>query len=112
MSLIELTTESFDDFIEEKTLAVVEFTAKWCAPCQSFAKVLGQVAGEFKDFTFATVDVDQQPALSAEFKVQSVPFVLIIKNATIIYAESGALTVPALTELLEQAREIDVPPQV
>lgn len=110
MSLVGLTAESFGDFLDSQALSVVEFTAKWCAPCQSFAKVLGQVANEFKDFAFATVDIDQQPTLSAEFKVQSVPFVLIIKNSTIIYAESGALTAPALTHLLQQARKVEIPP--
>ena len=104
MLIAELSVDQFDAFVDENCLLVIEFTAKWCVPCQSFAKVLEQAAKNNPDVKFATIDIEENPDLAEEFSLRSVPFVLIIQNRTALYAESGTLTVSVLDELLQQAR--------
>lgn len=104
MLITELSADQFDAFVDEQSLLVIEFTAKWCVPCQSFATVIEQAAKKNPDVKFATIDIGDNPGLAEEFTVRSVPFVLIIQNRTALYAESGALTVGVLDELLQQAR--------
>ena len=106
MSIVKLSADQFDGYVAENVLSVIEFSAGWCAPCQSFAKVLDSISEEFEDFSFATVDIDSEKALAEEFGIHSVPFVMILKNSTIIYAEAGAISRSALKDLLQQARDV------
>ncbi len=104
MALTELKTADFDHFIASHPLVVIEFSAAWCAPCQDFKQVLLTLQPEFPDFQFATVDIDSETELAQEFEVRSVPATLIIKEGTIVSAESGALSATVFRDLLTQAR--------
>lgn len=108
MALIELTQENFDSTIEANPLVIIDFWASWCGPCKSFAPIFEQAAKEYPDIVFAKVDTENQPQLSQDFNVRSIPMVMIIKEQVIIYAESGAVPAKAFKELIEQAIKVDV----
>lgn len=108
MNRIELTKKTFDEVIEKNKIVVIDFWAEWCQPCKSFAKVFEKVAEQHEDKVFASVNIEEEPELTEEFAVRSIPFVMVIKNKTIVYAETGALTETALTDLVEQAGVLDV----
>ncbi len=107
-SVCSLTNEQFDEFIETHPIVVLEFTAKWCQPCQSFAKIFEKVAEleQGKDVCFASIDIDEQSQLAADFAVKSVPTIVVIKQKVAVFAESGALSVSALQDLIVQARAL------
>ena len=107
MTIQAITEADFDQWVQEKDHLVVEFSATWCAPCQSYKKVLQACAKDFPEFTFATVDIDQESALAEEFQVRSVPATMILRNSVVVCMETGALTQVALAELLRQAKNID-----
>jgi len=106
MSLVELTSASFDDFVSEHHYVVIEFGAQWCAPCKDFQQVLLALQPEYKDFSFASIDIDRESDLAKEFDVMSVPSILIIKQGVIVYAGAGALSVEVFRDLLNQARVV------
>lgn len=103
-----LTAENFDDVIHQHELIIIDFWAHWCVPCQGFATSFMEVAAEFPDVLFAAVDIEAEPSLAEDFQIRSVPFVMIIRNEVIIFAESGQMPTSALRELLTQAREVDM----
>ena len=107
MTIKELTADNFDDTLASSPLVVVDFWATWCGPCKGFSEVLRQVASEYPDWLFTSVDVDKEKSLAEEFAVRSVPFVMIIRDRVVVYAESGALTKSALCDLLNQAKQLD-----
>lgn len=106
MSIQELTHQNFDLILESHALLVIDFWAEWCGPCKTFSKVMSVVAKEYPDVVFASVDIEKEKELSEEFAVRSVPFVMIIKDRTVIYADSGALSAATLRELLTQAKAL------
>lgn len=107
MNMITLTQDNFDAMVAKHELIVVDFWAQWCAPCQSFDKVVSVIAKQYPDVAFAKVDIDQEKALAEEFHILSVPAVMILRHRTIVFADAGALTGTALSELIDQAKALD-----
>jgi len=101
-----LNQENFDEIVDRHPVVLVDFWAKWCKPCRSFSQVIEQVAPRYPQVIFASVDIDEQKELAEEFAIKSVPAVMIIRNQTVVFAQSGALTAGNLAELLEQAQKL------
>lgn len=61
-------------------LVVIDFNATWCPPCRQFAPHFESVAEKYRgQASFYSVDVDQNPALAAQFNIQSIPTVIYIQ---------------------------------
>ena len=106
MSVNALTKDSFDHALESHPLLLIDFWAEWCGPCKAFGKIMSEVMKDYPDVFFASVDVDAEKELAEEFAVRSIPFVMIIKNRTVVFAESGALSATALPEFFDQAKTL------
>ncbi len=106
MSIAELTADNFDQAVESHDTLVIDFWASICAPCKIFSKVMQIVSKEYPDVFFASVNIEAEKELAEEFSVLSIPFVMIIKNRAIVYAESGVLSELALREMLDQAKAL------
>lgn len=103
-----LTDASFDSFMHRSGLSIIVFTAAWCAPCADIKKVLPTLQAETPDLEVAYVDIEQEPELAAAFSVQSVPFVMVVRDAVVLFADSGALPLQSLRELVAQAQALDI----
>ncbi len=67
---------------------VVDFWAAWCGPCRMIAPVIEQLAKERQDVHFAKLNVDQNPATAAQFRVQGIPLLIFFKDGQ----EKGRVT--------------------
>ncbi len=56
------------------------FSATWCGPCQTFKPVMNEISNEGYSVQF--IDIDQSSALAQQYKVMSVPTVVIEENGT------------------------------
>lgn len=107
MNIITVTEKNFDEIIEKHDLLVIDFWAEWCAPCKSFTKVIEKVSEQYPEFTFGSINIDNEKELAQEFKIRSIPAIMILRNKVIVYAESGALSAASLMDLLDQAKALD-----
>jgi thioredoxin 1 len=108
MTVHTITKENFDAFIKQNELVVIDFSAEWCGPCKSFAKVCEKAAVEFPQTIFGNVNIDKQPELARDFNVQSIPFVLILRHGIAVFAQAGTMPFATLANLIHQAESLDI----
>ena len=108
MATIEMTRENFQETIENNDIVLIDFWASWCGPCQSFAPVFEQASETNPDMVFAKVNTEEQMELAAHFQVRSIPMLAIFREQILIFAQPGALPASSFTQLIEQARELDM----
>ena len=83
-------------------VAVLDFNATWCNPCRMLAPVLEQVSEELAGKAlFCGIDVDQNPALAAQFGIQSIPALVVLKNGQPVARQVGFMPKPALRQWLD-----------
>jgi len=71
---------------------LVDFFAEWCGPCKAMAPALDQVAAEMQGkLKVVKVDVDQNPEVVAQYKVQAMPTLIIFKDGKVAAQRVGAL---------------------
>ena len=109
MSNVKLVTkENFDDLLANNDLVTIDFWAEWCVPCKNFAPIFEQAAQQHPDVAFGSVNVEEQQELANEFEIRSIPFLMILKARTLIYAEPGALSASEFNDLINKAKTISV----
>ncbi len=83
-------------------VAVVDFNAVWCGPCKMLGPVLEQLAEEMEGkVEFFSCDVDENMALSADYNIQSVPTVLLLKKGTVVSQSIGFRPKDAMRSWIE-----------
>ncbi|MFD8979894.1 thioredoxin family protein [Streptomyces sp. NPDC059564] len=108
MATVELTKENFDRTVSENPFVLIDFWAGWCRPCLQFAPVYEKAAEANPDLVFAKVDTEAQQELAAAFDITSIPTLMIVRDQVAIFAQPGALPEAALTDLIGQARALDM----
>ena len=92
MAVKHLTKENFAQELQVPGKhAVVDFYADWCGPCQMMAPVIGQLAGEYEGrVKIGKLNVDENPEVMAEYKIMSIPTMIIFRNGEVFSKEVGA----------------------
>lgn len=100
--MVNLTEKNFqEEVLNAKETVIVDFWAPWCGPCRMVAPVLEQIAAESTGkVKIAKVNVDENPELSSEFNVMSIPKMIIFKQGRIVDEFVGALPKTAIQKKL------------
>ena len=101
MSAITVTSENFQDVVMNSDKPVLlDFWAPWCGPCRMVSPVIDEIADERSDITVGKVNVDEQVALAQQFRVMTIPTLMVIKNGQVVHQSAGARPKAQILELL------------
>lgn len=79
------------EVINSDKLTVVDFWAPWCGPCIALGPTIDALANEYAgQVNVGKVNVDENPNLSVNYGITSIPCVLFIKNGQIVDKQVGA----------------------
>lgn len=96
--MIHLENENFEELIKEKTL--VDFYATWCGPCKMLGPVFEEVS-RTSDIKFVKVDIDKHEDLCHQYKVMSVPTLILFENGKEIKRNIGFIPKEKLIEFIK-----------
>ncbi len=94
-----VTTSTFQAEVLERTgkPVVVDFWAVWCMPCKKLSPLLEEVAGEFGDrVEIVKINVDEERELAAQYRIMSIPTVMIFKDGQKVDEFIGLRPKPAI----------------
>lgn len=96
--------EKFENLINSTTVPVlVDFYATWCGPCKMMHPILENVKSRVGDKArIVKIDVDEQQALTMQYRIQAVPTLMLFKNGQQVWRQSGVVQSNELVSLIEQ----------
>jgi len=102
--VIDLTDKNFDQEVLKAAMPVfVDFWAPWCGPCQMAGPVIEELVREYQDRIEAgKLNVDENPKTAQEYRVMSIPTVIIFKEGKAVKKQIGFPGKEGYRKLIEE----------
>lgn len=99
-----LTDANFEEkVIKSDKLAVVDLSAVWCGPCRMVSPIIHELAADYEGRIVAgELNVDDNPEVTARFKVRNIPTVLFFKGGEVVDKQVGAVPKASYKALIEK----------
>ena len=85
------TTDNFEtEVLKAEKPVLVDFYADWCGPCKMIAPIVKEIADEYDGkILVGKVNVDEEPDLTMQYNVSSIPTLMVFKNGQLVNKAVG-----------------------
>ena len=98
----KVNTQEFAEEAMKAPVSVVDFNATWCGPCLMLAPVLEEISEKYAGkVSFFSVDVDESPMLAMQYRISSVPCLVLLKNGEFTDQSIGFRPEPQLSAWID-----------
>lgn len=102
MMSMKITKQNFQkEVLESKEPVLIDFYADWCAPCKMIAPIVEEIAGEVSGVKVGKVNVDEEPDLAGQFRVMSIPTLVVMKDGKPVKTIVGVQPKKEILNMLE-----------
>jgi thioredoxin 1 len=100
----EFTDANFKtDVLDSDKLSVIDFWAEWCGPCRAIGPVIEELATEYAGkVNIGKVNVDNNPQVSTNYGITSIPAILFVKGGQVVDKLVGAQPKGNFVKKIEQ----------
>ncbi|HOK99319.1 MAG TPA: thioredoxin [Bacteroidales bacterium] len=100
--VLQLNDANFKSQLKNK-LVLVDFWAEWCAPCRLMAPILNELAAELEGNCYVgKVNIERYPALAQQYRIRSIPTLILYKNGVEVQRIVGVKTKEYLHKQIAQ----------
>lgn len=101
MSAININRANFrEEVLNSEGKVLLDFWAPWCAPCRMVVPIVEEIARENAHIKVGKVNIDEEQELASQFRVMSIPTLVVMENGKIINKAVGARPKNAILEML------------
>lgn len=103
MSITNLTKENFNkEALSAKETVLIDFWAAWCGPCRMISPIVEEIAQEGRPgIKVCKVNVDEQPELAMQYRVMSIPTLIVLKDGKMVASSVGVKPKQAILSMLQ-----------
>ncbi|MCD8260876.1 MAG: thioredoxin [Bacteroides sp.] len=95
--------KKFDELIHSPGPVLVDFYAEWCGPCKAMKPILEDLKKEIGDRArIIKIDVDQFEELAQEYRIQTVPTLILFNKGEAVWRQAGVMQVSDLKKVLDE----------
>ena len=99
---LEINMNNFkEEVLEAKETVLADFWAPWCGPCRMQGPVLEKFAEANPDVKVVKINVDDNQELAMQFKIMSIPSMIVFKNGEAVNCAVGLQSKAALEEVVK-----------
>jgi thioredoxin len=102
--MIQITEGNFNnEVVSSDKVVVADFWASWCGPCKMLSPVIEQVESELETkVKFVKINVDDNPVLSQQFGIASIPTVMVFDKGNVVDTMIGFRPKQDIVKLIEK----------
>ena len=98
---VKVTDDSFEEFINDHDLTLIDCWAAWCGPCKMMEPVLDELAKDMQgEVAVGKLNIDENKEKSQEYSISSIPTLLVFKDGENVDRFVGAMDKDALKNKL------------
>lgn len=103
MAEITITKANFENEVLKSEIPVlIDFWATWCGPCKMLAPVIAELAEEYEGTVkVCKVNVDEESELAAQFRIMSIPTVVVLKDGKVTDTSVGYVPKAQLVNMIK-----------
>ena len=107
MSALNITKNNFQEEVMNSDKPVLlDFWAGWCGPCRMLSPVVDEIAEENDDIKVCKINVDEQQDLASEFKIMTIPTLMVFKNGEMQSRSMGVKPKEEILEMLQSEKQV------